>query len=214
MRRTLCALSLMLCAPWAAAQSVALSGMMGERALLVVDGTPPKALAPGETHRGVKLLSAAADQAVVEIKGQRQTLQVGAAPVSVTGASGGASRGNRIVLQAGAGGHFTTLGSINGRSVQFVVDTGATFVALSVADAERVGLNYQSGQPVRMSTANGLANGWRLSLQSLRIGDVEVAGVEAVVTPQAMPYVLLGNSYLTRFQMHRENEQMTLERRY
>jgi aspartyl protease family protein len=214
MRRTLCALSLMLCAPWAAAQSVALSGMMGERALLVVDGTPPKALAPGETHRGVKLLSAAADQAVVEIKGQRQTLQVGAAPVSVTGAAGGASRGNRIVLQAGAGGHFTTLGSINGRSVQFVVDTGATFVALSVADAERVGLNYQSGQPVRMSTANGLANGWRLSLQSLRIGDVEVAGVEAVVTPQAMPYVLLGNSYLTRFQMHRENEQMTLERRY
>ena len=214
MRRTLCALGLMLCAPWAAAQSVALSGMMGERALLVVDGTPPKALAPGETHRGVKLLSAAADQAVVEIKGQRQTLQVGAAPVSVTGGAGGASRGNRIVLQAGSGGHFTTLGSINGRSVQFVVDTGATFVALSVADAERVGLNYQSGQPVRMSTANGLANGWRLSLNSLRIGDVDVAGVEAVVTPQAMPYVLLGNSYLTRFQMRRENDQMTLERRY
>jgi aspartyl protease family protein len=203
----------MLCAAWAAAQSVALSGMMGERALLVVDGTAPKAVAPGETHRGVKLLSAAADQAVVEIKGQRQTLQVGAAPVSV-GAAGGASRGNRIVLQAGSGGHFTTLGSINGRSVQFVVDTGATFVALSVADAERVGLNYQSGQPVRMTTANGQANGWRLSLNSLRIGDVEVAGVEAVVTPQAMPYVLLGNSYLTRFQMRRENDQMTLERRY
>ena len=211
MRWTLCALGLMLCAPWAGAQSVALSGMMGERALLVVDGTPPKAMAPGESHRGVKLLSAAADQAVVEIRGQRQVLQVGAAPVNV---GGSASRGTRIVLQAGAGGHFTTLGSINGRSVQFVVDTGATFVALSVADAERVGLNYQSGQPVRMSTANGLASGWRLSLDSLRIGDVEVAGVEAVVTPQAMPYVLLGNSYLTRFQMRRENEQMTLERRY
>ena len=148
---------------------------------------------------------------MVEIRGQRQVLQVGAAPVYV---GGSASRGTRIVLQAGAGGHFTTLGSINGRSVQFVVDTGATFVALSVADAERVGLNYQSGQPVRMSTANGLASGWRLSLDSLRIGDVEVAGVEAVVTPQAMPYVLLGNSYLTRFQMRRENEQMTLERRY
>ena len=205
MRWTLCALGLMLCAPWAGAQSVALSGMMGERALLVVDGTPPKAMAPGESHRGVKLLSAAADQAVVEIRGQRQVLQVGAAPVNV---GGSASRGTRIVLQAGAGGHFTTLGSINGRSVQFVVDTGATFVA------ERVGLNYQSGQPVRMSTANGLASGWRLSLDSLRIGDVEVAGVEAVVTPQAMPYVLLGNSYLTRFQMRRENEQMTLERRY
>ena len=200
MRWTLCALGLMLCAPWAGAQSVALSGMMGERALLVVDGTPPKAMAPGESHRGVKLLSAAADQAVVEIRGQRQVLQVGAAPVNV---GGSASRGTRIVLQAGAGGHFTTLGSINGRSVQFVVDTGATFVALSVADAERVGLNYQSGQPVRMSTANGLASGWRLSLDSLRIGDVEVAGVEAVVTPQAMPYVLLGNSYLTRFQMRR-----------
>ena len=64
-----------------------------------------------------------------------------------------------------------------------------------------------------MNTANGVAQGWRLKLDSVRIGDVEVFGVEAIVTPQAMPYVLLGNSFLTSFQMTRNNEQMVLEKR-
>ena len=50
-------------------------------------------------------------------------------------------------------------------------------------------------------------------LTSVRIGDVQVYNVEALVVPAQMPYVLLGNSFLTRFQMKRENEMMTLERR-
>ena len=64
-----------------------------------------------------------------------------------------------------------------------------------------------------MSTANGSVQGYRIKLDSVRVGDVEVFGVDAVVTPQAMPYMLLGNSFLTRFQMLRENDQMTLTRR-
>jgi aspartyl protease family protein len=65
-----------------------------------------------------------------------------------------------------------------------------------------------------MNTANGQALGYLLTLNSVRIGDVEVQNVEAIVAQQAMPYVLLGNSFLTRFSMRRDNDQMVLERRF
>lgn len=196
------------------AQTVGLAGMMGNRALLIVDANPPKSVAPGETLRGVTVISTQGDQAVVEIAGKRHTLRVGDAPASVGTGNAGDSGGSRIVLTAGSGGHFLTSGQINGRTTQMLVDTGATAVAMTVAEAQRIGLNYQAGQPMVMSTANGMVQGWRVQLNSVRIGDVTVHGVEAVVSSGAMPFVLLGNSYLTHFQMSRTNDQMVLEKRY
>lgn len=195
-------------------QSVALQGMLGSKALLIVNGGPPRGVAPGETHQGVKVVSTSGDQAVLEIDGKRHTLRVGDAPASV-GASGPApGRGSRIVLTAGSGGHFMTQGLINGQSVNFMVDTGATTIGMSVADAERVGLKYRAGRPVLMNTANGQAAAWLVKLNSVKVGDVEVYEVDAVVSPAAMPFVLLGNSFLSRFQMKRDNDQMVLEKRY
>jgi aspartyl protease family protein len=195
------------------AQSVALQGMLGSKALLIVDGSAPRTVAPGETHQGVKVLSTSGDQATVEINGKRHILRVGDAPASV---GGGLSslRGTKIVLTAGTGGHFLTQGAINGRAVHFMVDTGATMVGMGASDAERLGLNYRAGQQGQVSTANGTVPAWRMTLGSVRIGDVEVHNVDALVTPQAMPYILLGNSFLTRFQMKRDNDQMVLERRF
>ncbi len=209
----LCLAMLCALAPAAYAESVALAGMLGSKALLVVNGGAPKTVAAGETHQGVKVISTTPDQAVIEQAGKRVTLRVGDAPVS-TGGGGTISRGTRIVLTAGSGGHFVTAGQINGKAVQFMVDTGATSVAMGAQDAERAGINYKAGQVIGISTANGNTQGYRIKLNSVRIGDVEVFDVDAVVTPQAMPYMLLGNSFLTRFQMTRENEQMTLVKRY
>lgn len=205
-------LAVLLSAPSAYAESVALAGMIGSKALLVVDGSALKSVAAGETHQGVKVISTSGDQAVIEQSGKRQTLRVGEAPVSMGGS--GRGRGSRIVLLESGGGHFMTAGQINGRAVQFMVDTGATSIAMSTFDAERAGINYKTGQPVRMSTANGESMGYRIKLNSVRIGDVELYEVDAVVTPQPMPFVLLGNSFLTRFQMKRENNLMTLDKRY
>ena len=206
------------CLPGSArAQSVALAGMLGNKALLIVNGSAPKSVAAGETHLNVKVVSTSGDQAVLELNGKRHMLRVGDAPVSVGAGSTGTARagqGNKIVLNAGSGGHFMTQGQINGRTVQFLVDTGATSVAIGAAEAERAGLNYKKGQPIRISTANGMTQGFRLHLDSVRIADVEIFGVDAVVIPESMPYVLLGNSFLTRFQMKRDNDQMTLEKRF
>ena len=118
------------------------------------------------------------------------------------------------MLHAGSNGHFRTQGQINGRTVNFIVDTGASVVSMSVTDAEAIGLRYQSGQTVQVSTANGVTVGWRVKLSTVRLGSLDVYDVEALVTPAPMPYVLLGNSYLTRFQMTRTNDQLVLEQRY
>ena len=214
-------LSMLAAFPAAHAHSVALAGMLGSKALLVVNGTAPKTVASGDTHEGVKVISTSNDHAVIEQSGKRFTLRLGDAPVHMgaarrSGMSGGmgGGRGNKIILTAGSGGHFMTAGQINGRAVQFMVDTGATTVAIGALDAERAGLNFKSGQPVMMSTANGMTQGYKIKLDSVRVGDVEVLDVDAVVTPQAMPFMLLGNSFLTRFQMLRNNDQLTLTRRY
>jgi aspartyl protease family protein len=197
----------------AGAQTVTLNGSLGtQQALLVIDGQP-QAVPVGATVKGVRLLSLSATQAEVEAGGVRRTLTLGAGPVRVAG--GGAGSGAReIVLTAGPGGHFLTTGQINGRAVQFMVDTGATTVAMGQADADRMGIDYRTS-PRRgfVDTANGRVPAYGVTLTSVRVGDVEVANVEATVLPAAMPHVLLGNSFLTRFQMKRENDVMRLEKR-
>ena len=213
MKRFLPAL-LMVVAATAHSQSVTLSGMVGSKALLIVDGSAPKIVAAGESFNGVKVISTQGDTAVLMVGGKRLNVRVGDAPASVGEQAGSRSSGSKIVLTAGDGGHFLAQGSINGKAVQFMVDTGATAVAMGAAEAKRMGIDYTSGRPVRMNTANGQAMGYLLTLNSVRIGDVEVQNVEAIVSPQAMPFVLLGNSFLTRFSMRRDADQMVLERRF
>lgn len=189
--------------------AVALAGILGNKALLVVNGGAPRGVAAGESYSGVKVLSVGKEEAVVEIDGARRPLRLGEAPVSV----GSRTSARRVVLLADGRGHFINSGMINGSRMQYMVDTGASTVAIGRPDADRMGLQYTRGQPVQMNTANGVAQGWRIKLDSVRIGDVEVYGIEAVVTPQGMPYVLLGNSVLSEFQMTRTNDQMVLEKR-
>ncbi|MEJ8834953.1 retropepsin-like aspartic protease family protein [Ramlibacter sp. AN1133] len=213
MKNTLAALCLALLAGAGWAQSVTLQGMLGNKALLIVDGSAPKSVAPGESHKGVKVVSTLGDQAVVEINGQRHTLRVGDAPASVGGGAG-PTRGSKIVLTAGSGGHFLASGAINGRAVQFMVDTGATSVSMGVADAERLGVDYRKGQLARGGTANGTVTAYLVKLNSVRVGEVEVFDVDAAVLPVSAGPILLGNSFLSRFQMTRLNDQLVLERRY
>ncbi|MGH6648023.1 retropepsin-like aspartic protease family protein [Aquabacterium sp.] len=215
-RHFVAVVALMSCA-WCAmpvqAQSVAMTGGMGSKALLVVDGSPPKAVGVGDTFKGVKVISVNGDKTIVEMKGVRQTVLLGGAPVSVGGGGGGGS-GTQIVLSAVSGGHFVSQGTINGKSTQFMVDTGATSIAMGMAEAQRMGIKYQDGERFHASTANGIVVGYGVKLASVRIQDVEIFNVDAAVVPQPMPYILLGNSFLSRFQMKRDNDTLTLTKRY
>jgi aspartyl protease family protein len=95
-----------------------------------------------------------------------------------------------------------------------MVDTGATSIAMSAEEARRLGLAFENGPKIYGNTANGPVTGYRVTLTSVRIQDVEVHNVEAAVLPLPMPHILLGNTFLTRFQMKRENDTLTLTRRF
>jgi aspartyl protease family protein len=196
------------------AADIAVNALFNGKAMLVIDGGKPRMLNAGETSpEGVKLVSAASDAAVIEYKGQRQTLSVGQGTrVAVATPSSGLGR---VVLTADSRGHFYANGSINGVSVRFMVDTGATNIALSAADARRMGINYLAGTRGQSMTANGVVNTYRVRLDNVRVGDIVLNNVEAGVHENSLlPFALLGMSFLNRTQMNRDGDQLTLTRRY
>jgi aspartyl protease family protein len=178
---------------------------------VVIDGTAPRTLAPGQkTAEGVALLSTEKETASFDINGQKRTLSMGRAYST-------APRDGRqnVTLAADARGHFVTVGSINGGSVRFLVDTGATFISLAASEARRLGINYLQGQRGQLQTANGLATAYRVKLDSVRVGDIEANNVDAMVTENdAMGVALLGMSFLNRMEMKRDGQSMTLTKRY
>lgn len=197
----------------AAAQSVTLSGSMGsDKALLLIDGQP-QMLAVGASARGVTLRRLGDGEAEVEIGGRRLLLRLGAAPARLGGETAAPAGDTAIVLPMGQGGHFSATGTINGKSVNFMVDTGATSIAMSQAEANRIGLDWKRGRPGMTQTANGPVPVYAVNLTSVRVGGVEIANVAAVVLPNEMPVVLLGNSFLNRFTMRRDSDVMRLERK-
>jgi aspartyl protease family protein len=201
----------LLCAA-ASAQSVSMAGSIGDsKALLMIDGAP-HTLAVGSTVKGVTLRRVMPGAAEIQVGGRTLNVTMGGAPASV-GGGGGGSGGREIVISAGPGGHFVATGSINGKSVQLMVDTGATSVAMSRSEADRIGIDWKSGQRSLSHTAGGVVPTYLVSLNSLRIGDVEVFNVPAAVVQAEMPIILLGNSFLGRFSMRRDSDVLRLERR-
>ena len=197
----------------ASAQTVSMAGSIGDsKALLMINGAP-HTLAIGNTVKGVTLKRVMPGQAEVEIGGKTMLVAMGGAPASVGGGGSGGATGREILIAAGPGGHFVTSGQINGKAVQLMVDTGATSVAISRSEAERIGIDWKNGQRGVSQTAGGVVPTYGVQLTSVRIGDVEVFGVNAMILPVEMPFVLLGNSFLTRFTMRRDANVMKLEKR-
>lgn len=100
------------------------------------------------------------------------------------------------MLRADNQGHFRGNGFINNKAMHYMVDTGASVIGIGITDAQRLRLDYSQGERVTLRTANGNAQGWRIKLDSVRVGDITLHGIHAVVSPQPMPHILLGNSFL------------------
>jgi aspartyl protease family protein len=196
----------------AAAAEVELIGTFGaSAAILSIDSGAPKTVKVGQTVGSVKLISVEGERATVEADGKRRVLQRGQTYSSGTAGGTGAQK---ATLAAGAGGHFFAEGQINGSPIRFVVDTGATTIAIPAGDANRLRIDYQKGQRVATNTANGTTQAFLVTLTSVRVGEIELQNVEAVVIEQGLGVALLGNSFLGRTDMRREGQTMTLTRRY
>jgi aspartyl protease family protein len=206
-------LSLCLLSASALAQDVGLAGVMGSKAMLMVNGGEPKAVAVGQSIEGVKLISLQGDQVVVEIGGKKRPLRVGQHAVGA-GSGAGDSGGQQIVMAADSRGHFYTNGTINGTSVRFLVDTGATMISLGASDARRMGLDFNRGQKGYSQTANGQAAVSKIQLDKVQVGGVTMHQVDALIHESDMPIALLGMSFLNRMDMQRDGNTMTLKKRY
>lgn len=207
----LLSLAWVLACSGALAAEVALIGVIGDKAaVLAVDGGDPKTVKVGQKWNGISVLSVQKDRATVEIEGKQRVLLHG----QHYRASAAASDRAHVTLAADSAGHFVADGSVNGSPVRFLVDTGATMVALPGADALRMGLDYRKGEPGFTQTANGTVRVYRVRLDRVRLGTIELNNVDGVVMEQGLPIALLGMSFLNRLEMKRDGPTMTLTRRF
>lgn len=192
------------------AADVGLAGVISGKALLTVDGSAPEVVAVGQSIGGVRLVSVQGDQAVVEVDGKKRNLRIG--QFAASGSSGG--DGGKVILTADGAGHFVSTGTINGVSVRFLVDTGATMVSLGASDAKRIGIDASKGERGISQTANGQVQVFKVKLDSVKLGEVTLLNVDALVHSNDMPIALLGMSFLNRMEMQREGSTMTLKKRF
>jgi aspartyl protease family protein len=157
----------------------------------------------------VLLVSVEGNGATFEVDGKRLAVGLGSARMGSSSATASAK------ITADENGHFMTDGTVNGIPVRFAVDTGATFISLPANEARHLNLDYRKGDRVLMGTANGVAPAYRLKLDTVRVGEITLNNVDAVVMEKdGPPIVLLGMSFLSRMNMNRDGEIMTLTKRF
>lgn len=201
-----------LLATEARADEIKVFGLSEGKAVVSLANGKLKVLRPGDTlSEGIKLHSADRDAAVFLVQGKKKTFSIGQ-DVAVSAQE---SHTPRITLTADSSGHFFANGSINGGSIQFLVDTGATKVFLGASDARRLGINYLKGRLGYSSTAGGTIRVYQVKLDTVRIGELTAANVDAVVSEKDdSPFALLGMSFLNRMKMDRDGDQLTLTKRF
>jgi aspartyl protease family protein len=124
--------------------------------------------------------------------------------------SGGA---RNVVLKRGNGGHFWTEARVDGRRIEFVVDTGASTIALRESDAAKLGLHPSPRDySVKVNTANGMSRAAPVLLRRVEIGDIVVRDVPALIHPDnGLGVNLLGMTFLSKVRWTHERGRLVLE---
>jgi len=195
-------------ATWAT--SVSVSGLFKDKAIVSIDGGKPRTLSVGQTVQGVKLVAADSSSASFEVDGKRRTLAMGQ---SFAGGTPANAR-QTVSLTADARGHYAAMGSLNGFPVTFLVDTGATSIAINADEARRIGLDYRAGQATGVGTAAGVVPAWHVTFNTVKVGGIVLNQVDGMVVETGLEVPLLGMSFLNRMDMKQDGQTMTLIQRY
>ena len=186
-----------------AAGKITIFGLFKDKAVVLIDGKQ-HVLTVGDTGpEGIKLISASSQEAVLEMNGVQQTYSLGA---EISGSFTGPDAGETVTIAPDNTGTYQINGSINGFQVSFVVDTGATFVAMNKHQAKRIGLDYKmQGVESISETASGYAKMYLVKLKEVKVGNITLHDVDGAVHDGDFPSViLLGNSFLGKVNMNRE----------
>lgn len=208
-----CAMALIICFLFDSTvigdeRRIEVAGLFKDRAVIIVDGKR-HFIKKGETISGnIRLISSTNQEVVLDVDGVRQRLKMG----SRIGGFLKKPVGKEVVIWKSSGGMFLTVGSINGYPVNFLVDTGATKLALNRRDAERYGVVIdETLRRVMVSTASGHAPAFLVKLDKVRVGNIALRGVEAIIMEGAHPKrALLGMSFLNRVNFKQSGQSLTL----
>lgn len=202
-------LGLLLCPLQVLGQTIVqVVGLFPSAAVIVVDGQRQLVKVGEVGPAGVKVIYADSKGARLLVDGVERNYELGRDYSNATSVN----TFKRSVIAKGNGGHYWAAGSINGRSIQFMVDTGASIIAMNEEHAKRLGLDYENGVPSVANTASGTAKGWRIHLNEVKVGEIVVLGVEAMVIEGGAPSEpLLGMSFLSRIRFHVDQDALVLE---
>jgi len=191
---------------------ISVLGLFKNKAIVKIDGKQRVLKIGKPSPEGVSLISSNSSEAILEFQGARKSYVLG----NHIGSSFKRDKQPSVHIYRNERGMFTTVGSINGLTVNFLVDTGASSVAMNRKEADRLGIDYRlHGTPIGISTASGFERGWRVKLDRVQVGDVELRNVQgSVVDAESSPGVLLGMSFLGRLEMNNTNESMKLKKKY
>lgn len=188
---------------------ITVMALFNNKAMIKVDGKN-HLLKAGETSpEGIKLVSATSHEAVLEYNGKQKTYQLG---TEIGNDFSPPAPGATVTIAPDPGGMYVVNGVINGFQVKFVVDTGATFVSMNRNDAKRMGIDFRmTGKKSISETASGHVDVYLVTLDSVSVGDITLQDVQAAVHDADFPTViLLGNSFLGRVNMTREDRLLEL----
>lgn len=195
----------------AAPDSVKAIALFADKAMLAIDGEN-LLLTKGETRKGVTLVSSSGRRAVIRMgRDKPVTLRLN----DSVGHGFSKPQRSKLTIYSDPNGMFRLQGSINGRPTRFLLDTGATFIAMSSDEAGRLKVPYQTGRVGVVQTANSRVPVWHVKLSSVTVGDIQVSNIEAVVLQGSQPATtLLGMSFLEHVRMQRNGAAMVLEQKY
>ena len=186
-------------------------GLFSDQAVIEINHTQ-RLLKVGKTSpEGVTLISANSKKAVLEIDGVRRTYQLG----DHISASFSSTTAQAEVNLWPTNGMYLTVGSVNGYTVDFLVDTGAPAIALNAETARRVGLDYLEAKKILIKTASGTEIGYEVNLNSVQVGDIILNDVRAMVIDGEEPQrALLGMTFLNKLEMNRTDKKLNLKKKY
>lgn len=207
MLRALCALLLLLPLVSANAQVLVVRGLFNQAAVIDIDGQQ-RLLKVGKTDvSGVKLVSADSRQAVVVVAGERRVLRLN----TRVGGQYREAASQSLVLRRSANSEYRTRVRVNGVSVAAVIDTGASKVSMSSADANRLNVAYRDAPVTSVATAAGISKAHTITINTLAVGSITQHYVPALVIEGAFPHiVLLGMSFLAPLNMSERDNILTL----
>lgn len=195
-----------------AVDSIQVVGLSKDKAVVKLDNKQRVLKIGKPTPEGVILISVSDQGAELEIEGQRQFYQLDTR-VSTHYQAESSLEARVFRNEAGM---YRSVGSINGLTVNFLVDTGATMVSVNAKEAKRLGIEFRvDGKPAQANTAAGVVPAYVVKLKSVKVGDIELTDIDGMVIEGDYPQeVLLGNSFLGRLQLERQQNQMILRKTY